>query len=215
MKKLILYIVLAGICSNLTGQLPALIDTTKEWYLAWNDEFDYPDSQLEEKWISQNGASWGVVLCSRWRENAIVKDSILELVARKESRGGQDWTAGSIWTKERFGYGYYECRYKYAGATGTNNSFWTWTRQNLEEGQKAFELDVNEGHYPNIVNTNIHYKSDKDEDGNWPQFTQRFALGGIVPQPAYTHVFDTPVTAGKIRFSSTHGAHFHIGEFRI
>ena len=53
------------------SQLPAEIDTTGSWYLAWNDEFDYEDSTLDHAWESQNGPS-GHILCSRWRENARV-----------------------------------------------------------------------------------------------------------------------------------------------
>ncbi|KAA3661525.1 MAG: glycoside hydrolase, partial [Calditrichaeota bacterium] len=44
---------------------------------------------------------------------------------------------------------------------------------------------------------------------------KRFAFGGVEPQPGYTHILATPVTTNKIRFSSTHRPHFHIGEFRI
>lgn len=157
----------------------------------------------------------GIVLCSRWRENAVVKEGVLELQAKKESRGGFDWTCGNIWTKENFGYGYFECRYKYAGATGTNNSFWLWPKNGVPEGEKAFELDINEGHYPNIVNTNIHNWTDVDADGKHPQDPRRFTLGGVEAKSGYTHVFDTPIKTNKIRFSSTHTPHFHIGEFRI
>ena len=55
------------------------VDTINGWELSWHDEFDYPDNQLENNWTSQNGNSGGLVLCSRWRENAEVHDGILEL----------------------------------------------------------------------------------------------------------------------------------------
>lgn len=134
-----------------------------DWDLHWSDEFDYPNIQLDEKWISQNGSTGNVfVLCSRWRENAVVHDGILELKAVKESRAGQDWTCGNIWTKRTFKYGYFEAKYKYAGATGTNNSFWLWPKTDgVGEGKKAFEIDINEGHYPNEINTNIHNWTDQ------------------------------------------------------
>jgi beta-glucanase (GH16 family) len=139
----------------------------------------------------------------------------LELKARKETHGGQEWTCGNVWTRELFHYGYFECRYTYAGATGTNNSFWLWPRNGVPAGEKAFELDINEGHYPNIVNTNIHNWTDKYPDGSHETDPERFVFGGIVPQSGYTHIFETPVTTNQIRFSSSHGSHFHIGEFRI
>ena len=125
----------------------------KGWKLLWSDEFDYADSKLEEKWVSEN-ASPTHILCSRWRENAVVTNGMLRLCNRKESRGGKEWTSASVWTKARFKYGYFECRYRYAAATGTNNSFWFVT---LPHGKdEGFEIDVNEGHYPSKINTNIH-----------------------------------------------------------
>jgi len=72
-----------------------------KWELVWSDEFDGPDAELERKWKSQNGPS-GHILSSRWRENAAVTNGFLRLVARKEKRGGQEWTAGSLWTREMF-----------------------------------------------------------------------------------------------------------------
>ena len=129
------------------------------WKLIWQDEFDYPDKQLDDHWVSQNGPSTHI-LCSRWRENASVANGTLRLLNRKESRGGQSWTSGSIWTKQHFLYGYYECRYRYAAATGTNNSFWIMTNDPQPPGKKAFEIDINEGHWPDQVNTNIHNHTD-------------------------------------------------------
>jgi len=133
-----------------------------KWNLVWNDEFDQPDSQLDQKWESQNGPS-GHILCSRWRENAVVSKGTLKLVNRKEKRGGQEWTSGNIWTKEQFQYGYYECRYRYAAAEGTNNSFWLMMKGIQPTEGKFFELDINEGHFPNSVNTNIHNWTDVTE----------------------------------------------------
>jgi beta-glucanase (GH16 family) len=182
------------------------IDITK-WELKWEDEFNYDDSQLETNWTSQNGASG--TLCSRWRENAVVKDGVLELKAKKEQRGGQDWTCGNIWTKETFGYGYYECKYKYAGASGTNNSFWLFPRAKSINGTELIcELDVNEGHYPNEVNTNRHHwQNGKTEN------TQLAYAEGL--SPGYAHSFNTPVKTKRIRFSSKNSSHFHIKEFRV
>jgi len=108
------------------GVIRNTIDLSK-WDLVWQDEFDYKNEDLDKNWESQNGPS-GHILCSRWRENAVVADGILHLINKKERRGGQNWTSGSIWTKRKFKYGYFECRYRYAAATGTNNSFWLMTR---------------------------------------------------------------------------------------
>lgn len=181
-------------------------DITK-WELTWKDEFDYDDSELETNWTSQNGASG--TLCSRWRENAVVKDGVLELQARKETRAGQDWTCGNIWTKETFGFGYYEAKYKYAGASGTNNSFWLFPRdKSINDSELICELDINEGHFPNEVNTNRHHWQNGSSENSQQPYTEGLS-------PGYAHSFENAITTKRIRFSSNNANHFHIREFRI
>jgi beta-glucanase (GH16 family) len=127
-----------------------------KWKPVFQEEFTGPNKGLDQTWEFQNGPSHHIP-CSRWRDNATVANGILKLTAKKEKRGGQNWTAASMWTKRRFKYGYFECRYKYAKATGTNNSFWLMTRGI----PNAFEIDINEGHYPNELNSCIHNHSGK------------------------------------------------------
>jgi len=187
------------------------------WKLLWFDEFDQPDSQLEQKWESQNGPSWHT-LCSRWRENAVVSNGTLKLINKKESRGGQDWTSGSIWTKAKFQYGYFECRYKYAAATGTNNSFWIMTTGTTPAVGKKFEIDINEGHYSSEIATNLHNWTDVTTDpatgkSSHPSWSKSFSFS--TAKPDITVQLETPVSTKRIRFSSRYAAHFHIQEFRI
>jgi beta-glucanase (GH16 family) len=143
-------------------------EDTNIWSLIWKDEFDYENRKdLLKTWESQN-ASNTHILCSRWEENIEVGKGFVWLVNRKKRRGGQDWTSGSMWTRRDFQYGYFECRYKYASETGTNNSFWMMSRPGGPEppnGQR-FEIDVNEGHYPEEVNTNIHNWTEQSVDRN-------------------------------------------------
>ncbi|MFZ4725417.1 MAG: family 16 glycosylhydrolase, partial [Paludibacter sp.] len=186
-----------------------------KWQLKWNDEFDYPDILLDNAWYSANGAqTW--ILCSRWRENAVVSNGSLKLQNRKEERGGQSWTSGSIWTKQQFQYGYYECRYKYAAATGTNNSFWLMSSTAPTVGKK-FEIDINEGHYPSDMATNIH---------NWTDITTNPTTGAqthpsssktfsFKAEPDVTIQLEIPVTTRKVRLTSNYPSHFHIQEFRV
>lgn len=116
----------------------------KQWELSWTDDFDYAGrDQLLQNWNSAKGPT-SHTLCSRWPENVEVSDGTLRLINRKESRGGQDWTSGSIWTKRYFKYGYFECRYRYAAATGTNNSFWLSVLTGEPDEGKRFELDGKE-----------------------------------------------------------------------
>ena len=131
----------------------------KEWVLTFNDEFN--GTQLDWGiWRSQAQGK-GSILSSRWPENAIIKDGSLYLENRKETRDDKDWTSGSVWIRPQVfcqRYGYFEARYKISAAYGVNNSFWMSsgiTTDSVTSVQR-FELDINEGHYPNVVNTNYH-----------------------------------------------------------
>lgn len=185
------------------------------WRLVWQEEFDGGEAALDRRWISQNAPSRHI-LSSRWRENAVVREGTLRLVNRKEERGGQQWTSGNIWTRERFTYGYFEARYRYAAAEGTNNSFWLMTNTPGEPAKgKRFEIDINEGRYPNEINTNIHNWSDitvhSDGRRTHPTASKSFSFG---TRPDVTVQLEIPVLARRLRLTSTHPSHFHIREFR-
>ncbi|MDH7569632.1 MAG: glycoside hydrolase family 16 protein, partial [Armatimonadota bacterium] len=121
---------------------------------------DFQGESLNWKvWASQAGPS-GHILSSRWPENVVVRDGVLRLVTRKERRAGQDWTTANIWVKDRrFGYGYYEARYRYGAAPGLNNAFWLW-KDLPGRAPGLVEIDINEGHYPDRINTNLHLHND-------------------------------------------------------
>jgi beta-glucanase (GH16 family) len=180
----------------------------------WSDEFNGSNAELDKEWISQNAPSTHI-LCSRWRENALVSDGTLKLVNRKEKRGGQEWTSGNLWTKQKFLYGYFECRYRYAAAEGTNNSFWIMTMGEKPKAGKCFEIDINEGHYPNSINTNIHNWTDTlmvNGRKTHPSASKGFQFGA---QPDHSITLELPVTTKKVRFVSNNKAQVHLGEFRI
>ncbi|CDF79829.1 glycoside hydrolase (GH16) [Formosa agariphila KMM 3901] len=215
MKKLIVAITFILSGSNFFAQESKnKFDYTK-WELKWEDDFNYKDSQLDESWESQNGPN-NHILCSRWRENVVVKDGVLHLENRKEKRGGQDWTSGSIWTRKQFKYGYFESRYKYAGAGATNNSFWLMTKGGEPSEGKRFEIDINEGHYPNEVSTNIHNWSDftvlPNGKKTHPSYNEMFFFG---TKPDYSIQLEIPVETKKIRLTSKHNSRFNLGEFRV
>ena len=136
--------------------------TNNEWVLMFNDEF------------SGNEMNWGVwrsdssspshIQSSRWPENVQVHDGAVHLVVRREEKGGKHWTSASVWVRpEVFAqtYGYWEARYKIAAAPGINNAFWTYVPHNHNihmnpDVTTHFELDINEGHYPNEMATCYH-----------------------------------------------------------
>ena len=77
-------------------------------------------------------------MTNRWRENASVSNGTLKLLNKKEKRGGNDWTSGNIWTKEKFQYGYFECRYRYAAATGDLGSSEEWKLEAIQDGDTVY-----------------------------------------------------------------------------
>jgi len=165
--KLFLFFLLFSIicfCSFSLRKQPHIekfsLDFNKKWELVWNDEFQ-SSSTIDKNWIVQN-ASPKHILSSRWKENIEVRNGCAIFKNRKESRGGMDWTAGSMTCKKQFQYGFFECRMKISAAYGTNNSFWfyQWNRSNSLQG---FEIDVVEGHYPNDMNSTLHNHGFKGE----------------------------------------------------
>ena len=155
------------------AKIQAQPPTHAKWNMVWNDEFNGVDADLDTKWNSQNGGyASSVINCSRWRKNAVVGGGVLKLNYIKEPTSGTgwsyQWTAASISTKQKFKYGYFECRYKIAPAAGTNNSFWLInTTANADTTIKKFEIDINEGNYSpssastkKQIGTNTHNWSD-------------------------------------------------------
>jgi beta-glucanase (GH16 family) len=184
------------------------IDLSK-WSLEWHDEFNYNDSLLENYWVSQNSDVSTTIACGRWRENCLVSDGTLKLMNKGPKAGyPSPYTSGNVWSKEKFLYGYFECRYKYAAAHATNNSFWLMTTS----GSPSYEIDINEGHYPNEVATNTHNHSVNPATAD----VKNFEIG---ENNAYSFKIkneNAPIITTKIRFSAyNNGSKFHIPEFRI
>lgn len=151
-----------------TGDVTEDTETTLENPDEWNRTFaEFFDGNAvnEEIWRIADKDGAGHTLCSRWRENVEVKDGNLHLLAKKEVRPienadgtlhEQPFTCGSMSTQsEDWHYGYYEAKYKYAAATGTNNSFWLMSDGGPSKMGDS-EIDINEGHYPYEMATNIH-----------------------------------------------------------
>ncbi len=176
-----------------------------DWRLTFSDEFDGVNADLDTEWISQNGPS-GHILCSRWRENAVVANGLLRLLNKKEKRGGQEWTSGNIWTKRKFQYGYFEARYKFGAATGLNNSFWLMT-QEAKGTPGQFEIDINEGHFPGEVSTNIHRWS-----GEHIAKSRAFRMG---TQPSHNFTLETPLNTDKLRLVVRDKGRFSVADLRV
>ena len=177
------------------------------WELVFSDEFNGTTADLDKNWAFQDGPS-GHILCSRWRDNVVAADGLCRLLNKKEQRGGQEWTSGSMWTKRQFRYGYFECRYKYGATTGLNNSFWLMTQgKERPEVPVRFEIDVNEGHYPNEIATNIHKWS-----GAHTSKSRSFRLG---VQAGHAFPLETPVETDRLRLVVRDNGRVRVTELRV
>jgi hypothetical protein len=133
----------------------------EKWEMTFADEFDGKGLD-KAKWDIESGSP-GHILSSRWPENVVVDNGLLRLLAKKEKRGGKEWTTGNIWTKTfRQQYGYYECRMRIAKASGLNNAFWLMTT-NKPTDPIHFEIDITESHYPNRDTMTLHQWAGKHQ----------------------------------------------------
>ena len=136
--------------------------TDEEWVLTFNDEF-LGDSVNWDVWETVDYPEGGGVSSARGADNVEVKDGSLYMITKKEKRADKEWTTAHLWVKPdvfRQAYGYFESRYKICAAYGLNNAFWLMTSEDMiMDSIQDFEIDINEGHYPNEVCPTYHYYS--------------------------------------------------------
>jgi beta-glucanase (GH16 family) len=120
------------------------------WKLSFSEEFG--GTQVDAaKWIIKDEKE-------RLAKNVSVSNGILKLLTGRE---GKEWTSAWLSTRHfRQKYGWFECRFRIAGASGLNNAFWLNTppeRLALKDPTlPRFEIDIVEAHYPREVAMNLH-----------------------------------------------------------
>jgi beta-glucanase (GH16 family) len=127
-----------------------------KWKLAFQDEFNAPAIDAT-KWAVHNNQTWGKLMSIRMTGNVVQEKGLLRLITRKEKVRDKEWTTGMIGTGKAFRqtYGYWEASMRYAPAPGLNNAFWTNPGKG-PAGEPGYEIDVNEGHWPNTINASLH-----------------------------------------------------------
>ncbi len=144
----------AAILARLDGAVMQSFAPT-DWQLAFSDEFA-GQAVDESKWSIYNDDAFDGIQSSRWKSNVDQGDGYLRLLNKKESRKGKAWTTGMLETKTfRQKYGYFEARMKLAPSTGLNQAFWLRPKVGVK-APDHFEIDILEGHYPNVLNTTLH-----------------------------------------------------------
>ena len=130
------------------------------WVMTFDEECDGHTIDTA-KWVSDRTDPAAVaqskqgLLSIRLPENVVVHDGICHLnVKKRESIRGISWTTAGMGTRifhQEFGY--YEARMRYGSASGLNNAFWL---DAANSHTVHYEIDINEGHFPNSVNMTLH-----------------------------------------------------------
>lgn len=123
-----------------------------EYKLVWSEEFNGTELDLNTWNIETGGGGWGNREKQNYTkrpENIRVKNGCLEIEARKESYGGNEYTSGRMQSKNKkmFLYGKFESRIKFPGGGGTWPAFWM---MGVGSWPACGEIDIQE-HVGNIT----------------------------------------------------------------
>ena len=130
--------------------------------LVWGDEFDGTELD-EDKWVYEvNGSGGGNNELQYYtRDNTVVEDGILKIIARNEEYLGRDYTSSRITSKGygEFKYGIIEIRSKQPVGTGTWSANWMMPAVSKYGGwPNSGEIDIMEfvGYDPGLVHATVH-----------------------------------------------------------
>ena len=138
-----------------------ILPSHSKWELTFSDEFN--DSKLDlTKWFVYNSKMNRKYMIGRYSANVKLENGILKLITRQPDKKRLKFTTGFIKSKNfTQKYGYFAARIRYAKVSGLNNAFWLVTEKLPKE--KSFEIDINEGHYPNEIVSTIHTWSSNEK----------------------------------------------------
>lgn len=181
--------------------LPLLITALTLWgqkdgyTLRWSDEFNKNGLPDKTKWsfdTAGNAYGWGnnewQYYTSNRKSNAVVKNGVLRITARKEAMGGKQYTSARLITKGKasFTYGRMEIRAKLPPGRGTWPAIWMLGDNIFEKGWPLCgEIDIME-----------HVGYEKD------------SIYGTIHSDTYNHVKGTQKTKA-IYISNPYSA-FHV-----
>lgn len=201
-------------------QIPTMTTFPTYDHLVWADEFDIDGPIDSDKWFHQtklpSGGSWfnGEIQHYTDRtDNAVVKDGVLQVIARKERYTAQghtkDYTSARLNSKFAFTYGRVDVRARLPRGIGTWPAIWMLGRNITEDGaywqQQGYgttgwpdcgEIDIMEhwGDNQNFVQSATHTRS---------SFGNTVNKGGVVLPTASDsfHVYSLIWTPDSLLFS--------------
>jgi hypothetical protein len=134
------------------------------------EDFTNP-AELQTLWMLQSDDNPGLKSCRR-PENVVITSNELQLRTLTATDCHAQWSTGSMISKTRQKYGFFEARMKIANISGLNNAFWLVTTDH-------FEIDVAEVHYPNDIRLTLHnnnnWATEKDDKVHAVGFDSKFA----------------------------------------
>jgi len=105
-------------------------------------------SELEAQWLLQSDDVSHLESCRR-PGNIVTTSGGLRLQTLIATDCRARWSTGTMWSRSRQRYGFFEASIRAADISGLNNAFWLKTDDH-------FEIDIAEIHYPNIVRLTLH-----------------------------------------------------------
>ena len=130
-------------------------------------DFESPGA-LSSGWLKQEDDRFDLASC-RETDNVQTSPAGLRLMTRAARHCHAHFSTGSVWSRARYRYGFFEAKLKIADAPGINNAFWLVTSD-------KFEIDIAEVHYPNEVRITLHNNNNWSPDpGHAVGFDMKFA----------------------------------------
>jgi len=156
------------ITTNEPELLFAKIIPASDWKLIWNDEFDDDGLPDETKWsYDVGGHGWGnnekQYYRAKSKENSIIKDGKLHIIALKKDFEQSNYTSAKLTTYQKLDiqYGKIEVKAKLPKGKGSWPAIWMLPgsiKTKEEPWPLCGEIDIMEhvGKDPNIVHTSLH-----------------------------------------------------------
>lgn len=186
-----------------------------KWKLTWSDEFNYNGLPDSTKWnYDVGGSGFGNNELQYYTQNdtsnAVVRNGLLRITARKQNRDDKTYTSARLLTKDKseFRYGKIEVRAKLPRGKGTWPAIWMLGKNISEAGWPTCgEIDIMEhvGYEKDSIFGTIHSKSYNHTIG-----TQKVKAIFIDKPYDDFHVFSIEWTPEKIDFMMDNKVYNHI-----
>ncbi len=125
------------------------------YQLTWADEFDSTALDTAKWDYRTDSKHWSTQLPA----NVVLRDGNLILLLKKERAGGMEYTGAGVISKQAFGFGYYETRFRINAGKGWHSSFWMMRHDGqggTATGIAALEFDVIENDSINLNSYGIN-----------------------------------------------------------